>query len=111
MERIVSIRAVHTALTRHATDSTDTVCVMTDMVNSEIELVQLFCCLDSRRIQKKCIVTCFCTDSMRSVKTTDIPSNTIWIVAFSISMAIHMIFITVSCINRRYYCGFDLILL
>lgn len=35
MEKTVNIRAVHIASTRHVTDSTETACVMTNMVNSE----------------------------------------------------------------------------
>lgn len=37
MEKTVSIRAVCIVSTRHVTDLTDTVCVMTNMVNSVIE--------------------------------------------------------------------------
>lgn len=53
-----------------------------------------------------------CTDSMRSVEATDIPSNTLWIVAFSITMTIHIIFISVMLIGRRYdNYGFGLLLM
>lgn len=52
----------------------------------------------------------FCTDSMRSVET-DIPSDTLGMFAFSVSMAIHMIFIFVTLIGRRYDMDdFDLLL-
>lgn len=47
---------------------------------------------------------------MRSVET-DIPSNTLRMFAFSVSMAIHMIFIFVTLIGRRYVMDdFDLLL-
>lgn len=38
MEKTVSIRAVYIVPTRHVTDLTETVCVMTNMVNSVIEI-------------------------------------------------------------------------
>lgn len=53
----------------------------------------------------------FCTDSMRCIETTDKPSNTLGMFAFSVSMAIHMIFIFVTLIGRRYVMDdFDLLL-
>lgn len=43
-----------------------------------------------------------CTDNLRNVETTDVPSSTVWIVALSISLAIHIIFISAALIIRRY---------
>lgn len=45
------------------------------------------------------------TDSLRNVETnaeTDVSSYTLWIVAFSISMVIHIVFISATLISRRY---------
>lgn len=45
------------------------------------------------------------TDSLRNVETnaeTDVSSYTLWMVAFSISMVIHIVFISATLISRRY---------
>lgn len=41
MEKTVSIRAVDNALTRPVIDSTETVCVMANMVKYDIQSVQI----------------------------------------------------------------------
>uniref|UniRef100_A0A8W8P1M3 Uncharacterized protein n=1 Tax=Magallana gigas TaxID=29159 RepID=A0A8W8P1M3_MAGGI len=48
---------------------------------------------------------CLCDDkheSLQNIETLNGPSCTLWIVFFSISMAIHIIFISVTLIGRRY---------
>ncbi|XP_034321050.2 uncharacterized protein [Magallana gigas] len=47
---------------------------------------------------------CWCDfkhDNLRNFETTDAPSTTVWIVAFSLSLVIHIIFISATLISRR----------
>lgn len=46
---------------------------------------------------------------MQGVVTNDVASSTVWIVAFSISLAIHIIFISATLISRRYEITFSAI--
>lgn len=42
------------------------------------------------------------TDSLRYVEATAKPPSTVWIVAFSTSLLINIIFISTTLINRRF---------
>lgn len=44
---------------------------------------------------------CLCYGSLRNVETTDVPSSTFWIVAFSISLVINIILTSATFISRR----------
>lgn len=43
-----------------------------------------------------------CIDRVQNVERTDMPSDTLWIAAFSISLVIHILFISAMLISRRY---------
>eukprot|EP00105_Crassostrea_gigas_P043581 XP_019927729.1 PREDICTED: multiple epidermal growth factor-like domains protein 10 [Crassostrea gigas] len=56
-----------------------------------------------KRFNGNCLCDCK-YDSLRNVETnaeTDVSSDTLWIVAFSISMVIHIVFIAATLISRR----------
>lgn len=60
-----------------------------------------------KRMKKDTVLFCYFirTYSLRNVETNadmDVLSCTLWIVAFSISLAIHFIFISATLISRRY---------
>lgn len=108
MEKIASIRAVYIVSTRHVTGSTETVCVMANLVNSNI--YKDFVLIDKRILY---FVDFFLNyaDRMQDVETNDEASSTLWIVAFCISVVIHIIRISATLIRRfdmkDVFCHFE----
>lgn len=88
---------MNTVSTTLVTDSMETVCVMVNIVRSYIYLV--FSIIQNY-IKLRDLF--FYTGSLRNVETTDVPSSTFWIVAFSISLVINIILTSATFISRRY---------
>lgn len=42
------------------------------------------------------------TDNQRNVETTDLTTHPLWMVAFLVSLIIHIIFISATLMSRRY---------
>lgn len=101
-KKTFSIYAVNNVSTRHVTDLTETVCVMTNMVNSVIRIGETIWFLRLLGNSKENITAFFfsiCVHSMWNVQTKDVPSYTIWVVVLSLSLLIHIVFIFVTFIS------------